>query len=70
MVKSIDLSKSDLLKEELKARYNNLSDVELEKINDSVDQLVNSISLNTHSNQEQVKKEVESCLEYANSKGL
>jgi len=70
MVKSIDLSKSDLLKKELKARYNNLSDVELDKINDSFDQFVESISLATQSNRDQVRKEVATCIEYAHSKGL
>jgi ubiquinone/menaquinone biosynthesis C-methylase UbiE len=70
MVKAMDISKNALLKSELKAKYANLTDAELNQINNSFDQFVESISLKTHQQKENVAREVETSVDYAKSKTI
>jgi len=70
MVKAIDISKNELLKDELNARYENLTDTELKQINESFDQFVQTISLKTHLQKEEVERSVEEAISYVQSKSL
>ncbi len=70
MVKEINLSKNELLKDELKAKYANLTDAEINGINESFDQFVENISLNTHLQKEEVERTIEETVAYAHSKSL
>jgi len=70
MVKAIDISKNELLKDELKARYENLTDAELNQINESFDQFVQTISLKTHQQKEEVERAVEEAVSYVQSKSI
>jgi len=70
MIKSIDISRNELLKAELRAKYENLTETEMNQINHSFDQFVESISLKTHQEKEQVAREVEASVAYAQSKAL
>jgi hypothetical protein len=70
MVKAIDISKNELLKEELKTKYSNLTDAEMNQINESFDQFVETISLKTHQQKEEVERAVEEAVTYVQSKSL
>lgn len=70
MVKTMDISKNDLLKSELKTKYANLTDSEMNQINNSFDQFVESISLKTHQQLEAVANEVSASVDYAKSKTI
>ncbi len=70
MVKAIDITKNELLKEELKAKYANLTEVEMNQINESFDQFVQTISLKTHQQKEEVQRVVEEAVSYVQSKSL
>jgi len=70
MVKAMDISKNDLLKTELKNKYANLTDAELNQINNSFDQFVESISLKTHQQLDIVANEVNASVDYAKSKTI
>jgi hypothetical protein len=70
MINTMDISKNALLKSELKTKYANLTDAEMNQINNSFDQFVESISLKTHQQKENVAREVEASVEYAKSKTL
>ncbi|MBL7870267.1 MAG: hypothetical protein JNM78_01545 [Cyclobacteriaceae bacterium] len=70
MVKQMDISKNALLKSELKAKYADLTEAELNEINNSFEQFVESISLKTHQQKENVAREVETSIYYAKSKTL
>lgn len=70
MVKTMDISKNDLLKSELKTKYANLTDSEMNQINNSFDQFVESISLKTHQQPEVVASEVSASVDYAKSKTI
>lgn len=70
MVNTMDISKNDLLKSELKTKYANLTDSEMNQINNSFDQFVESISLKTHQQLEVVASEVSASVDYAKSKTI
>ena len=70
MVNTMDISKNDLLKSELKTKYANITDSEMNQINNSFDQFVESISLKTHQQLEVVASEVSSLVDYAKSKTI
>lgn len=70
MVKAIDITKNDLLKTELKAKYASLTDAEINQINNSFDQFIESISLKTHQQKEAVASEVGASVDYAKSKTI
>jgi hypothetical protein len=70
MVKTMDISKNALLKSELKTKYADLTDAEMNQINNSFDQFVESISLKTLQQKENVAREVETSVDYAKSKTL
>jgi len=54
----------------LKTKYANLTDSEMNQINNSFDQFVESISLKTHQQLEVVASEVSSLVDYAKSKTI
>lgn len=70
MVNTMDITKNDLLKSELKTKYANLTDSEMNQINNSFDQFVESISLKTHQQLEVVASEVSASVDYAKSKTI
>lgn len=70
MIKAIDITKNELLKEELKAKYANLSEAEMNQINESFDQFIQTISLKTHQQKEEVERAVEEAVSYVQSKSL
>jgi hypothetical protein len=70
MVKAIDISKNELLKDELRAKYSNLTDADMNQINDSFDQFVQTLSLKTHQQKEEVERVVEEAVSYVQSKSL
>ena len=70
MVKALEISKNELLKTELKTRYANLTDAELNQIDESFEQFVDNMSLKTHKQREEVVREVEAAVAYAQSKSL
>lgn len=70
MVNTMDISKNDLLKSELKTKYANLTDSEMNQINNSFDQFVESISLKTHQQLDVVASEVSASVDYAKSKTI
>ncbi len=70
MVKALEISKNELLKTELKTRYANLTDAELNQIDESFEQFVDSMSIKTHKQREEVVREVEAAVAYAQSKTL
>lgn len=70
MVKAMDITKNDLLKTELKAKYASLTDAEINQINNSFDQFIESISLKTHQQKEVVANAVGASVDYAKSKTI
>jgi hypothetical protein len=68
MVRELNFNKKQELKNVLKAEFPNISDAELDTINGSYDELINSISIKTQQNKEEVAKIVNHKLEYLYSK--
>jgi hypothetical protein len=66
----IDISRNDLLKQELKSKYVDLSDAEINRVDTSFEQLVENIANKTHQQKEEVVRQVEESLAYAKSKSL
>lgn len=66
----IDITRNDLLKQELKSKYVDLSDAEINRVDTSFEQLVENISNKTNLQKEEVAREVEESLAYAKSKSL
>jgi len=70
MVRDLNINKIDALKHELKQEFPILSDSDLDSINNSFAELINSISVKTHKNKGEVEKIVEGKLEFINSKDV
>lgn len=68
MVRELNINKQEELRKELKAEFPSLSDVELDQINASYDELVDSISVKTHRTKEEVARIVDDKLNYIYSK--
>ena len=66
----IDITRNDLLKQELKSKYVDLSDAEINRVDTSFEQLVENIANKTHQQKEEVVRQVEESLAYAKSKSL
>ncbi|TXH29012.1 MAG: hypothetical protein E6Q96_04310 [Cyclobacteriaceae bacterium] len=66
----IDISRNDLLKQELKSKYVDLSDAEINRVDTSFEQLVEDITNKTHKQKEEVAHQVEELMAYAKSKSL
>ncbi|NJM26460.1 MAG: hypothetical protein HC859_14250 [Bacteroidia bacterium] len=70
MVRTLNYNKQQELMNELKAEFPGVTDAELQHVNDSFDELINSISLKTQRNKEQVAKIVNGKLERLYSKTI
>lgn len=68
MVRELNVNKKEHLRNELKIEFPDLSDAELNRIDSSFDELVDSISVKTQRNREEVAKIVENKLDYVHSK--
>ncbi|HRG09702.1 MAG TPA: hypothetical protein PLJ08_14100 [Cyclobacteriaceae bacterium] len=66
----IDITRNDLLKQELKSKYVDLSDAEINRVDTSFEQLVENITSKTHQQKEEVVRQVEESMAYAKSKSL
>jgi len=70
MVRSINSNKKEELLQELKSDFPNIQAEDFKNMNDSVDELVNTLSLKVGKDRQEVEKIVESKLEWINSKHL
>ena len=66
----IDITRNDLLKQELKSKYVDLSDAEINRVDTSFEQLVENITNKTRQQKEDVVRQVEESMAYAKSKSL
>lgn len=67
MVRQLNVNKAEQLKNELMAEFN-LSNADLNKIDASFEELVDSIALKTQLGKENISRIVENKLEYIHSK--
>ena len=70
MVRDLIQSKKEALKSELKNIYPELTNDDLNSINNSFDQLVDSIAIKTQKNKAEVEKQLVDSLDFINSKHL
>ncbi len=70
MVRDLNLSKREALKSELKNIYPELTNDDLNAIDNSFEQLVNSIVVKTQKNKVEVEKLLVDRLDFINSKHL
>lgn len=66
----IDITRNDLVKQELKAKYADLSETEINRVDTSFEQLVENISNKTNQQKDEVARQVEESLAYAKSKSI
>lgn len=70
MVRALNINKKDELRKDLKAHFPTITDAELDKMNESFDNLIDSISVKTHQDRQEVQRIVDESLEFINSKHL
>lgn len=70
MVRELNVNKREHLKNELKLVFPDLSDADLNSIDRSFDELVESISLRTQRDKSDVARVVENKLDYIHSKNV
>ncbi|MBN8578672.1 MAG: hypothetical protein KF775_17050 [Cyclobacteriaceae bacterium] len=66
----IDITRNDLLKQELKSKYVDLSEAEINRVDTSFEQLIANISAKTRQQKDEVARQVEESVAYAKSKTL
>jgi len=70
MVRELNINKKEELINQLKKHYPELTNEEFNKINESFDQFVTTISLKTLSTKENVTKVLNDSIDFINSKHL
>lgn len=70
MVRSVNTNKKDELVNVLKKEFPNLKVEDLENMNDSVEELINTLSLKVGKDKKEIEKLLEDKLDWINSKHL
>ncbi|MBL7858885.1 MAG: hypothetical protein JNM57_14440 [Cyclobacteriaceae bacterium] len=70
MKTAIDMNRRENLKNELRNEFPNLSDAELNSIDESFENFIESVSLKVNRDRQEVARVVEERLNYINSKAI